>query len=751
MTSRPVLAARRALRVLVPALALSATAAAPAAPAAAQEPADTAVHRVDTLRVEVARLRAGGVPLGRVPFGAQVVAVEPLPRAGELTLADALRGAVGVSTASQFGSAAQPDVRFRGFQVGPVVGFPQSVSVFVDGVRVNEPDASQVNFDLVPLHAVERIEVVRTPGGPFGRNTLAGALNVVTRRGGPGERSGGAAGLTGGSFGTADAQGWAGGGLGGGFDYLVSGRHHRSEGWRDLSATRLRQLFAKVGYRGERDDVWLSYTFADNHVEGPGSLPRSWLEGRLPPELAGTRDPRRLQFTGFQGDWFSPRLHFAVLGARRTLGERTALQLNGFARSNRFSQVNDNITEPNARGETDVLSGGGTAQVVHSLPSGTAWTAGVEYVRNRTDILIFEEPNPAFPAAGGMTESVASVEDNLGAFVHLWWPLSPRASLTGSLRYDHVFLPVTDRLDPENSGENTFGQATGSLGGDLAVSDAVRAFASYGRGFRAPVILEISCADPEDPCPLPFELGADPPLDPVTTDTWQAGLRFFGPRGTVAELVGFRAEVYDDLFAVVAPPSTRGYFKNLERTRREGLELSALARPLRELELRGSLALTRATFRSEATLASALLVDGDDDSAAPGPDDDGEHPGAVEVEPGNRFAMVPGVTAEGGVRYSPGRWGVELEGTYVGSQFFLGDEWNRMEFGKLPAYFVLDGSAERELGSFTLTVRGQNLLGTEHHTFGIISPNVRGPEEGPQPFLTPGLPFRLLAGIRYRF
>lgn len=83
-------------------------------------------------------------------------------------MADALQELVRVTTASQFGSDLQPEVRFRGFRVGPVVGYPQSVSVFVDGVRVNKPDASQVNFDLIPLHAVERIEVIRNPGAPSG-------------------------------------------------------------------------------------------------------------------------------------------------------------------------------------------------------------------------------------------------------------------------------------------------------------------------------------------------------------------------------------------------------------------------------------------------------------------------------------------------------------------------------------------------------------------------------------------------------
>src|SRR5690606_915909 len=208
-------------------------------------------------------------------------------------------------------------------------------------------------------------------------------------------------------------------------------------------------------------DVWASYTLADSYVEGPGSLPRSWLQGRLPPELARTEDPRRLQFTGFQGDWFEPRLHFGVLGARRERGAGTEGRLNALVRSNRCSQVSDSFPGPNARGETESLSAGMAAQLVRTLPGGMVWTAGAEYVRNDTDILIFEEPNPAFPDAGGMTESVASVEDNVGAFAHPWWPASPRVGLTGSLRYDYVLLPVTDRLDPEHSRTNTLSHATG--------------------------------------------------------------------------------------------------------------------------------------------------------------------------------------------------------------------------------------------------------------------------------------------------
>lgn len=716
---------------------------------------DTAARTLDTVVVHAGRLAIGGIPLGRAPFAAEVRSVAGSPRPGAASVADLTETMVGVSTEDQFGSPFQPDLRFRGFQVGPVVGYPQGMSVFVDGVRVNEPDASQVNFDLIPMQAIERVEVIRGPGGPFGRNTLAGSINFVTRSGGTGETHGSVS-ASGASFGTGELLGWAAGGES--TPWLLSGRYNRTDGWRDLSESRVRQLFGKAGHHFERTDVWASYTFADDHIEGPGSLPKSWLRGDLPPELAGSDHPRRLQYTGGKGDIFEPRMHFGVVNVTHRLNPDVTLTMNGFVRSNTITQLNDNITEANVRGETDILSEGGTVQLARAWPSGATLSGGVEYARNHVGIEIFAEPNPAFPGAGGLTEQVETNEDNLAAFAQLWLPSGTRVNWLAALRYDYVRLPITDLLDPENSGTNTFNELTGSLGADVRLSHRASAFASYGRGFRAPVILEVSCADPEDPCPLPFELGADPPLDPVTTDTWQVGVRLQAPGNARVELIGYWTEVHNDLFNVIAPPSTRGYFRNLDRTRRQGIELSVVTQPIGALTLRGNLALTRATFQSDATLASALLADDDDEvggdaggnlAAQESPGDESD--GGVHVRPGDSFAMTPAVTLAAGATYTRGEWSLALGGNYVGSQFFVGDEDNDEEFGKLDAQLMFSGQVTRAIGRARLFARGENLLGSSHETFGLISPNVRGPDDDPQPFVTPGLPFRVVAGIGYDF
>ncbi|MEP7226935.1 MAG: TonB-dependent receptor plug domain-containing protein, partial [Gemmatimonadales bacterium] len=70
-------------------------------------------------------------------------------------LADALATQPGISLYDDLGTPFKLNLSTRGFNVGPVVGLPPGVSVFLDGVRQNEPDAAEVNFDLLPMEHVQ--------------------------------------------------------------------------------------------------------------------------------------------------------------------------------------------------------------------------------------------------------------------------------------------------------------------------------------------------------------------------------------------------------------------------------------------------------------------------------------------------------------------------------------------------------------------------------------------------------------------
>jgi iron complex outermembrane receptor protein len=703
---------------------------------------------IPELTVEIGRLRTGSVPLAEVPFPVQIFGGTNLQGAAGSTVADALMGAPGITLTNQTGSASQADIRIRGFALSPIVGVPQGVSVFVDGVRVNEADASQVHLSLIPEGAVERIELIRGPVGAFGRNSLAGALNIVTRRGM--DRAVDME-IEGGSFGLMKGTLGASGSLGS-FDGFLSATHEEADGWRDLSATQERSLFAKVGRRGDRTDAWLSYTLASHTLGGPGPLPESWLNGgALPADINNPpEDHRRLQYTGGSGDTFIPRLHFFNGQIESRLGDRWTLQASSYGRLVDFSQSNDNITEPNALGLTDIRTLGATAQLSYEPTNGLIAAAGTEWTRNHVEIEIRELPNPAFPSIPeATTERLETDENNIGAFGEVWWRARPTLAVYGSLRFDYVELPVKDLLDPSGSGRNTFSQLSGGLGISKHINTAWSVFASFGRGFRAPVVLEVMCADPNDPCQLPFELGPDPPLKAVTSDTWQGGLRMAKARGN-AEVAVYWSEVHNDIFNVTdLDTPTRGFFTNLDQTRRVGAEASLTLVPFANrtaLTMNGTLGWTRATFESTALL-SAPFIDDDDDPADPDDEDELTPP---EVEPGDRFPMVPSLTGSLGVRYDTDQNVFQLNGSWVGRQFLVGDEGNEGTARRLPRYALLNARVERRLGDAWIYLRVSNLLDSDFLAYGVVSENLRGPNLDVERFLTPGQPRRFTAGVRVR-
>lgn len=712
--------------------------AAAAAPVRAQAPDSVIV--LPELRVELNRLGMGGVPLLRVPFGAQVI--KRPATAAVLTVSDALAALPGVSTADVMGAAAQQDVSLRGFSVSPVIGLPQGLSVFVDGVRVNEPDMSQVYFNLIPLHAAERIEVLRGPSGTFGKNALGGSMNIVTLA--PADAPALDAVLTGDSHGGADVR-LTGSAARGAVSGLASVRHARSSGWRDASSHALLQTFTRAEWRGPRAGIWVWHSFVSDSVLQAGSLPRSWLRSRdsVPERWRGNSDPRTVNFTG--GDLFRPTLHMVVAGGRtRTLAAELSARV--FHRRNVVAQFNANFTEPDSRIGSTTRTSGFTAQAARA---GAAWhaAAGAEYAFSDVDIRIFELPNenfPELPAAGTESEHVGTREHNAAAFGQVRIEPHSRTGVTAALRFDYVQLPFRDRLEPENDGDNFFRQLTGSIGVDRVIGTGAAAFASFGRGFRAPTIMELACADPEDPCPLPYELGSDPPLHPVTADTWQTGLRTSRARWS-AEAVGYWTEVRNEIFNVQAPESRAGYFTNLSRTRRQGLELSASAVPRPWVVVDGTVGVSRATFRTTATL-SAPYIDGDDEDEPPLQDDDAEPP---TVTSGSQLPMLPTLTAALGARVSAGEWEGGARVQHTGAQWLRGDEDNSGPQDRVPAATLVSLSAARRIGAWRLEAGAENLLDAVHYRYGVLALNRLNAEERIEPFLTPGAPRRLYVSMGY--
>ena len=95
-----------------------------------------------------------GTPLEQVPSNVQTFGARELDRQRTGGVAEFLNlNANSVSLNSPTGNSYQPDVSFRGFTASALLGTPQGLSVFQDGVRINEAFADVVNWDLLPKNA----------------------------------------------------------------------------------------------------------------------------------------------------------------------------------------------------------------------------------------------------------------------------------------------------------------------------------------------------------------------------------------------------------------------------------------------------------------------------------------------------------------------------------------------------------------------------------------------------------------------
>ena len=754
-------------------------------PAVAQAaPETTPAQQLERVEIiGVSPLPGQGVDRNLLPYSTQVLKRDAIDQAQAANQIDFLNRRVpGVQINDIQGSPFQGDLTFRGFRASPLIGAGQGLSVFLDGVRINEPFGDVINFDLIPEFAVNSISLVPGANPAFGLNSLGGALAYTTHdgRSAPGVR----AELTAGSFGRKRLDLSYGGQQASGWHHFVAATAFEEDGWRDASAGDLQQILAKLGHDDGRSSWSLSFLHGRSQLVGNGLLPAYTIdEGALLPDLYFNRRTAVYTFP----DQTRNELTQANLNLQHQIDKDSTLSALAYVRRSTRDTVNgDEADAPDTGGTADnpeptgnnaafnttaTRQTGYGAGLSYATRSGAhQWQVGasVDTARVRYRQLeqegFFTPDRGVTPAEDEPVELAANVtgrSTTFGVFATDTWELTGRTHLTATARYNRstVTNQLTVRDDDTGVVEDkpqesfTYHSVNPALGlahrlGEAA--DSATVFANVARNTRVPTVIELGCADPAEPCRLPAGLQADPYLAQVKSTTFEAGMRWPFAPGLRLNLEAYRTDNRDDiLFRSVSVSGQLGYFANFPKTRHQGID-TEFAYSRGPVELRVGYSFLEATYQADGVLRQGARN--------------------VTIRPGTRIAGLPRHTLKLSGDWRPAEGlSVGADAQFVSRRDVAGNEDGLLEDPEpgedlearrlsVPGYVIANLRLSWKFASrWELHASLNNVFDRRYETFGALAETVFGPTgaytgaESDALFVALGTGRAAFVGLRYRF
>ena len=818
-------------------------------------PAPAQAQDIETITVfGTTPVRTEGTSTRDFPGTFQSATAEQFTASGSADISSYLgRRFGGVHLHSAQGNPLQPDLYFRGYAASPLLGLPMGLTVYQNGVRLNEPLGDAVNWDLVPMNAIASLSLLSGANPLYGLNTLGGSVVVQMKNGFSHPRH--SVEVEGGSYGRAIANIESGGNYGD-WAYYVNAQRFEENGWRDLSPSWSENLYGSVDWRGDRGALGVNFHRARSDLTGNGLSPVGLLAvGReqifSAPDIT-RNDTRTLVL---RGDYaLADRVNLSANLYNRgndtesfngdSLDEDEVDELvdDGFSGIEGLTSVlqgacrdavEDELSEPLGGGDIEKdefaqavgesgcgainnLSGrgqdsrGGVVEidavaqlfgVAHDLTAGAGFYRGSSDFNSRVQYALFDPSTRSTTTsravsggfAGERTEIDTGVARNY-VYVGDRFSLGEDWSIMLSGFYHVSRIELRDRTgeQPQLNGEHDFGNFNWGLGAVRRVSDRVDLYGAYNESSRLPTPIELACSEElsRDPitgeveeCRLPNAFLADPPLHEVIARNLEIGARGASSAGLNWSLGLFRTRNENDIIWQTGQTRAHGLFKNIDNTRRLGVEAS-IAGAYERWRWNINYTYIQATFEDDFDVlspnhpANALLRGGDDpddddddDGGEPGgnggadagdddDDDDGDSDDAnvFNTRPVGTGAELPGIPDHmfkaAVERAFSDRLSAGLELLAVAGSHLRGDESNELD--ELDGYATVNARANYRGDRFEAFVLVENLLDGEYENFGLIGEE---PDEiigldaidEDVRFLAPGAPRAIWAGVKIYF
>ena len=717
-----------------------------------------------------------GVAIDELAANIQSATAEDLRAQQALDLADFMKRSLSSVFVNEAQSnPLQPDVQYRGFVGSPLLGLPQGIAVYQDGVRINEPFGDTVNWALIPKSAIDTVYLMPGSNPLFGLNALGGAISIKTKNGyaNPGTR----AEVFGGSFGRIGLQAETGGTTDKGLSYFVTASRLEEDGWRDFSPTEANQLFGNVGWRNDTTQIGVNLTLANTDLIGNGAAPVELLD--VDREAIFTRP-----------DLTENELQLLNFTAEHRLSETVSISGNVYIRHSDIDSHNgddsdfeeceddpgficeeeDDVEELIEDHNGSLIAAeetleGATINRTNTRQESTgfgvqaSWTGDLGSHENlfvagaafddssvrfaaSTELGQLDSTRLAVPGGVFVGEAFTSLHADtrtVSVFLSNAFSISENTTLTLSGRYNAIDVTLRDQLGTALNGDHTFNRFNPAIGITTRLNNTLSVYAGISESNRAPSPVELTCADEDDPCRLPNAFLADPPLEQVVARTFEAGLRGTWRDGSWHAGVFSTTNKDDILFISAGALTNEGFFDNVGRTRRDGLEFSVEGQAGSNVSWFANYTYLDATFEESLNL--------------PSPNSPAAVNGESLVAPGDRLPLIPKSLFKGGLRATLGNRLTIGGDVLAGGSFHMrGDEGN--DVGKIGNYAVLNLRGDYQVSSnLRLFLNIDNVLDKEYETFGLFGEpdEVLGDAFEDARFLSPAAPRAAWFGAQFSF
>ena len=746
--------------------------------------------KIDSIEVySPTALPSIGLPVNDVPYAVQTVTGEEIREQPGVSIADYMvNNLEGVTVNEVGGNPYQLEINYRGYNATPIMGNPQGLSIYVDGVRQNMPFSNNVLWDTIPDFAIDDMQLVGGSNPVYGLNTLGGSLSLQTKSGRTFDKNAieGSTGSWGRNTGLIESGGVSEDNK---YDYYAGYSYFQEDGWRKPSPSEVQQGFAKLGYEDEDTRVDLSYTGAHNSLVGNGMVPKYLLGDDLEGvhtlidktrsqynqvQLAGTEflsDTlmasgniywRNLDQSTYNGDLNDEYCEEDDVGEEEGEGCDTLADVN-----ENEGVINRSTTKSDAYGVNGQLTfDEDLLDRRNQFIFGAAFEySKVNFEQSSQDIATLD-PSGFFSGATAEKEQTSGLTGKTyttSIFATNNHALNDQWSINTAARYNYVDIRNEDTLNGEGgatslTGDHDFDRLNPSVGLTYTPTDTLSTYASYNEANRAPTSIELGCANPDNPCTLPTQMADDPPLEQVVAKTFEAGARgrftSFLNSNTSWNISGYSATNHDDiLFIYTEANTTAGYFDNVEETTRKGIDVG-LSTAFETWTISMNYNYVKAQYGTDLTLVSENNSSADD--------------GAIQVEDGDYLPNIPKHSFKLRTVYKPDpAWHLGATMTAFSSSYMMGNENQENDSSvnglqsEVPGYAVVNLDSEYKfsnmLDGWRIYAKVTNLFDNKYYTGGRIAESrvnadrSFSEEEIATASLVGGAPRAGWVGLRYEF